>query len=216
MLKKLLLTLVLLWQSNTQAQYIQNINVTPLYPGPVDSVRVLIDLQFNSGDCALAMKTHTVGPDSIRIEVYHCPGPLAFICDVTDTINLGLLQTGTYYTEVIVHEKIYSSADPCAGSNPADSSNLQLTVFPGSNVISIEKNKSFAYYRYQTNELILSASNAAATSVLVFDVRGSLILKQDLGQSNRLKLPVLSNGVYLYKYITADGTSSSGKFSVNK
>lgn len=198
----------------SQGQYIQNISYDPVFPGPTDSVKILLELEFPSGDCVLNYATYDISNDSIRIEVFHCPGPLAFICNVTDTVNIGTLAQGNYYTEVIVHKKIYVSPDPCAGSSPVDSVDFSLTVLPGSAVGKVTKANPFVYFQSQSKSIILAESPRKNTHIILFNLLGSIVKEGVFDTSNRLPVPDLSKGVYLYTLTMEDGKTGSGKFSI--
>jgi len=214
MLKKLLIIPAMLWLQQTQAQNIQHISTLPLYPGPQDDVSLLIDLSFNSGDCALFLETHTIENDSIQIHVYHCPGPLAFICSVRDTIELGVFPQGTFYTKIFVHENNYFSPDPCAGGHISDSSDYQLVVFPISGVDDLANVKSHLSYDRDSKTIFLKNNSEKGKSLQLYDLLGKLILQKDFNSSNSISVPGLSEGVYVYKLVSGKEISSAGKILI--
>ena len=216
MLRKLLLSSFLLLQFNTEAQNnIQNISFTPQYPGPLDSVNVIVDLMFTSGSCELQFENHSVNNDSIRINLFHCPGPLTVICYVTDTINLGLFPAGSYVTEVIVHTSSWSAPDPCTDVNPSDSGIIQITVLPGSGISHYSIQEATIYYLSQTKEIVFTGPAQTKLSLLVFNSLGALVLKEDINSSVRLPAPNLIPGVYLFQLFDAAKNSHTGEFSVH-
>ncbi len=214
MTKKILTLALLLFFYGTHAQYIQNVRFEPQYPGPTDSILLILDLQFTSGDCLISSASHSVSNDSIRIEVYHCPGPMAYICEVTDTINLGVLAAGHYTTDIIIHRKVYISPDPCLGGSPVDSTNRQLIVYSSTGINDQESAKSSVIYLSDSRELILGSSNQKDATILVFNFVGSLLLEKNIYASDRIQTQPLSQGIYFYKLINQDGGSHSGKFVV--
>ena len=214
MTKNLLAFAFVLCSFGTQAQYIQNIRFEPQYPGPTDSVLLILDLQFTSGGCEMSSANHIVSNDSIRVDVFHCPGPLAYICDVTDTINLGVLTEGHYSTEIIIHRKIYISPDPCLGSNPVDSSTRELIVYSSTGINEAGSNNIIVKYFSGNRELLVKSSNQKDATIMIFNTVGSLILEKGVGSSERISIPALGQGVYFYKLIDEDGETASGKFLV--
>ena len=214
MLKKLLLLPALLWLHQTQAQNIQHISTIPVYPGPQDDVSLVIDLSFNSGDCALFLESHTIENDTIEVHVYHCPGPLAFICSVTDTIDLGVFPQGSYPTKVFVHENNYFSPDPCAGGHIADSSDYQLVVFPFSGVNDLANVKSQLFYDHDSRTIVLKNGSEKNNLLQLYDPLGKLILQQEFNSTNSITVPDVSEGVYIYKLLSGKENSSSGKILV--
>ncbi len=215
-MKKILLTcLIILWQFNSQAQNIQNISFIPAFPGPLDSVKVIVDLVFNSGSCELQYENHSMSNDSIRINVFHCPGALTVICNTTDTINLGLLAPGTYSTEVIVHTSSWSAPDPCSDVNPTDSGDVQITVLPGSGINENSLLESFIYFDAGTNDIVLSGKHAGNVQLILLNSLGQVCLKKEFGNTERISIPELSKGVYLYQLISDTEKIISGKIQLS-
>lgn len=215
MFRKILPLIILSFGLQVQAQNIQNISYLPPFPGPLDSVKVIVDLVFTSGSCDIQFENHSVNNDSIRINVFHCPGALTVICYVTDTINLGLLNPGSFDAEVIVHTSSWSTPDPCTDINPTDSGSIQITVLPSSGIKeSVEKKNSIIFHQ-QSKSIMLENYNEIGASILVFDVLGKMIIDGKFDQSNRIILPKVNEGLYLYLLRTNDAALSSGKFIVH-
>ncbi len=215
MYKKLLPFLFVLFFTSTKAQNIQSISFQPTYPGPLDSVKIIVDLMFTSGSCDMQYASHTISNDTVRINVFHCPGALTVICYTTDTIELDPLPGGNYYAEVIVHTASTFTPDPCTEFNPVDSADIQFTVLPGS---GIDKGPSVAntiHYLNSSNELILTGTFLPGTEIHLYNVLGKLVFNKSFDNSNRIHLPNLSPGGYMFSLKSKDGTSSSGKFYVN-
>lgn len=216
MLKKLLTPFFLLFLiCNTTAQNIQNISYQPPYPGPLDSVTVYVDLVFTSGDCALEYESHTISGDTIRINVHHCPGALTVICDVTDTVQLGTLASGTYYTEVVVLVSDPFSIDPCTNPVPADSGNVLITVLPGTGIATPEVESFYLHYDSKNNELVLKNHLAEGSVVELYTINGSLIFQSELPTSGRIKTQTISQGVYFFRVYDDRQEMARGKLLIN-
>jgi hypothetical protein len=216
MSRKLLLIVFLLWQFSLQGQTIQNVYTTPTYPSVLDSVKVFADLQFSSGGCDVQYTVQAINNDSIRVDLFHCPGALTVICYTTDSVNLGLLQAGTYIAQVFVHTASPFTIDPCSEFSPVDSSSFSITVLPGSGITKRTMDKTQVYYQASSNELFLENAPSRSTRIFLFNTIGELALEQEFNSSGRIVLPELSEGVYLYRLVTADANSRSGKISISK
>ena len=175
---------------------------------------MLIDLSFNSGDCQLFLETHTINNYTIQVDVYHCPVPLPFICNITDTIDLGVFAQGTYFTKVLVHENNYFSPDPCAGGHVSDSGDYQLIVYPISDVDEYSNIKNHVFYSRDSQSLILKGNTEETKSVQIFDAQGKKVIEKETNSRDKINIPSLSKGVYMYRMLLKNGNTSSGKFSV--
>jgi len=216
MLKKLLTPFFLLFLiCNTIAQNIQNISYQPPYPGPLDSVTVYMDLVFTSGDCALEYESHTISGDTIRINVHHCPGALTVICDVTDTIQLGTLATGNYFTEVVVSVGDWSSPDPCTNPVPIDSGNIQITVLPGNGIINTPNENVYLYFDSKNNELVLKNRSQQVSIIELYNINGSIIFQSEATNAGRIKAPAVSQGVYFFRVYDDKQEMARGKLLID-
>src|SRR5688572_14679142 len=96
-MKKYLLFVFLLAGLQLHAQSIISIYSVPANPTTADDIYILVDVQFNSGGCNVWQQSHSFS-SAFNIDAYamHCLGPLAVICNYTDTFHLGLLAAGNY------------------------------------------------------------------------------------------------------------------------
>jgi len=216
MLKKLLIPffLVFLVNSNT-AQIIQNISYQPPYPGPLDSVTVYIDLQFNSGGCALEYGSHSISGDTIRINLHHCPGALTVICNVTDTIELGTLASGNYFTEVIVSVSDPFSPDPCTNPVPADSGDIQITVLPGTGIDKTKTGSINLHFDSDSRVLIFKNNPPEGSMLALYNINGSIVLQTEVPASGFVKTPAISKGVYFYRLYEDKKELTRGKILID-
>ena len=215
MFRKLLLVSFLLLQVSAQAQNIQNITYIPASPGPLDSVKVVVDLVFTSGSCEMQFENHSINNDSIRINVFHCPGALTVICNTSDTVNLGILNPGTYITELIVHTSSWSAPDPCSDVNPTDSASIPLTVLPPNGIKEFSKDVYSLSFNYAANILMLHGPAQKKMKVLLFNSLGALVLEKEIDSSMLLSVSELGAGVYFYTLLSEQNTSFKGKISVH-
>jgi len=75
---------------------IVNIAVYPVNPTPDDSIQLIVNSSFTSGDCPLDYKSHSITEHTIMAISHHCLGMAAYICDAIDTFEIGKLAAGTY------------------------------------------------------------------------------------------------------------------------
>jgi hypothetical protein len=215
-MKKLLFTTLLtMLMSGVVAQSILDVRFDPAYPGPADSVRAIIDLEFTTGDCQMSSGNFSVNNDSIRIEVAHCPGPLNFICYVTDTINLGVLPPGTYATNVVLRKGNYFSADPCAGSSLVDSVHNPVIVYLVSGLDETPDHADKLIYNPADGTLDLISSITESSELKVYNVQGAVVLEETIKSGKKLNAGSLKAGVYLYTLTKREGNIISGKLLVN-
>ncbi len=215
-MKKLLITTVLSFTvCAAVAQSILNVRFDPVYPGPADPVRVLIDLEFTTGDCQMISGMHSMHNDSIRIEVAHCPGPLNFFCYVTDTINLGVLPPGTYTTNVVLRKGNYFSADPCAGSSMVDSVISPVIVYLVSGLDEKTKDIESIVYNSADATLDLISSDKESRMLNLYNMQGASVLDEQIRPGKKLNAGGIESGIYLYTLTGSDGFRSSGKLVVN-
>ena len=215
MKNKVVACILLFWQFSSHAQNIQNISLSPAFPGPTDSVRVNVDLVFTSGSCDLQFENHSVSNDTILINLYHCPGALTVICNTTDSINLGILAPGTYFTEVVVYTSSWSSPDPCSEFNPTDSGEIQLTVLPGSGIQENSSGQSHIYFDSNNKDIVLEGNYNSVQQIMLFNSMGQIVIKGNFDHSKRIHVPELSKGIYLYQLKSNNDKMVTGKILVN-
>ncbi len=210
-----LLVLLFLVQCLYAQNNIQSVSFLPSLPGPADSVKVLIDLRFNSGGCDMEYETHSVRNDTIEIHVSHCPGPLAVICYTTDTINIGPLPPGIYHTSIKVYTGSFLAPQPCADTIPVDSATTQLAVTPGTGILKPVLHAPLVYYDNSDKILVIDGLNGSVATLLLFNTQGDQVMRKKIQQSERVQLNNLSKGIYLYELRSSNGQSASGKLSVH-
>jgi hypothetical protein len=193
---------------------IQSVSFLPSLPGPADSVKVLIDLRFNSGGCDLEYESHTVSNDTIEIHVSHCPGPLTVICYTTDTINIGPLAPGIYQTLVKVYTGSFIGPQPCADTIPVDSATVQIAVTAGTGISNPVSKAPVVFYNIAEKILVIEGLNSSEATLLLFNTQGEQVIRKKILQSEKVQLNDLSKGIYLYELRSLSGQSASGKLTV--
>ena len=95
----------------SQMSWINGISISPSNPTELDSITVFVDLSFAYSDCPLDHKYISILGNDIQSSSHHCQGPMAAICNTTDTLQLAPLPLGTYK---LVHTSTSGSgAVPC-------------------------------------------------------------------------------------------------------
>lgn len=216
MLRKILFFVFVIFHMNSHSQNIMNISYDPVYPSELDSVKVFVDLVFTSGTCDIISQNHSISNDSIRINLYHCPGALTVICNTTDSINLGQLSAGNYYTEIIVHTSSWSSPTPCTDENPTDSGTVQIIVLPATSIAQLQQNKSENSVKYNSanREFSLSQNSNLGTALFLYNAIGALVLQKNFDSSGKIQASELEDGVYFYNIIDGDQKMSSGRLTI--
>jgi hypothetical protein len=123
------------WTTAVQAQFIQQLRLSPAQPVDNQPVKVIADLFFPNSDCPLdTLGIVQISPDRFEANALHCVGLLTVICNTSDTFDLGVLPAGNY--RFVLREEYGWLPSPCTvGSQPPaiDSIDFQVTVNSGIN-----------------------------------------------------------------------------------
>ena len=80
--------------AKSQMSWINGISISPSNPTELDSITVFVDLSFAYSDCPLDHKYISILGNDIQSSSHHCQGPMAAICNTTDTLQLAPLPSG--------------------------------------------------------------------------------------------------------------------------
>jgi hypothetical protein len=226
-MKKLFLLLVaFLFSVSSYSQgTILGFTVEPQSPTTIDFVKVYVGLVFTSGGCNLDNKNHTTINNMTDAFAHHCLGPLTYICNTTDTFELGYLPTGTHKfrlgltsggfpgpcTPGVVQDDVDSTSFFVAVANgviDVVKEERAIKIFPNpvQDVINIE---------VIDNKLIDKDYNIIITDVLgnqVF-VLSSVELKQE---QHVINLQEYSQGIYFMAFYQNNRLVSTKKFLKEK
>ncbi len=207
-MKTIFLFLSLLSCINVEAQNIQLVHFSPASPTSNDSLTVYADLVFTSGGCDLQSQQIFQAGNSFHIILYHCPGLLTVICNVTDTIHLGTLTAGDYYINVEVETGNYDSIGNCSNYIPTDYLSTPLTIsLPTSITEEVKATPTLLQFN---NKLIFENIKEDFTFMLT-DALGKIILSKSIGpHSTDVFLPEL-NGIYFYSISQENKKQFTGK-----
>jgi hypothetical protein len=79
-----------------QLPNIMSLQISPVNPTEMDTVKLTCTSQFASGGCTLTSSSVNFAPGQIDVNAFHMLGPLAYICSSTDVFTLGILPAGQY------------------------------------------------------------------------------------------------------------------------
>ena len=207
-MKTIFLFVSLLLFINVEAQNIQLIRFSPASPTSNDSLTVYADLVFTSGGCDLQSQQIFQAGNNFNVVLYHCPGLLTVICNVTDTIHLGVLSADNYYINVEVMTGTYDSLGNCTNYIPTDYLSTPLTVSLPTNINEVKYDSPIVLQI--NNKLIFENVNSNFTFILT-DALGKIVLSRSINpNSTEIILPELK-GVYFYSLIQGSKKQFTGK-----
>jgi hypothetical protein len=214
MKKTLTLSLLLVLFSQLKAQNLQQLSFFPANPTVNDSVYVVADLMFFSGGCDLEQSTVNVSGNTVSVTAKHCPGLLAVICYVTDTIAVAPLPAGTYTLDFSVLSGIFDfNTGGCANYQSGGQQSLSFTVTGSSSLPVIASQSPLLRFDSQRNLLILSG-NFPKADLRIMDLTGRTLF-HGRAAPGPLSVPALpSKGMLIYQISAADGTAKSGRVVV--
>jgi hypothetical protein len=208
-MKKLLILSLFLSPLIAFCQPITMVGVNPVNPTTVDNVQVIVSMTFTSGDCQLYQQNYSVVGDSITVEVYHCVGPLAYICDVTDTIVVGFLPAGSYSVKTYLYTSDGMSG--CLTFSIIDSLNYSFDVTTATAMDETGNPASPVEFAGDVNQFRVQGDGSGRLEI--FDAGGRMIFVKS-NYNGILELDDLLPGVYLFRLVGRDGVHS-GKFVIH-
>lgn len=218
-MKKNLLFLFLLIGTQTQAQQILNIYSVPANPTTADSVYILVDCQFTSGGCAPYIQNHYfITSTDIGASALHCLGPLAFICNYTDTFSLGMLAAGNYTFTFQLDEG--HGGPPCTpGIVPGPNDSYNFTVSVPTSVEEIQENTFVIYPNPSATQIEIQNPKSEIQNIEIYDAVGEKLFSQQpaTGSQERFVINVSDYPVGIYFVQITSGDRTFGKmFSVQR
>jgi len=208
MKKKFIITaLILAFFSIKEAnsQWINSVTVTPQNPTVNDTVRILVNSNFPSGDCDQSTQFVQVNGNIIDAYTIHCLGFATFICNDTDTFLINPLPAGNYTFRIQLD--MGGSPAPCTpGIIPMQTDSINFTVSPltgvgeqiSSDDISILPNPGSDYFSLNSDtEAIFPAT------VEIFSTEGKRVgVSQIQNSSDKIDIRRYAAGQYLIRLTT--------------
>ena len=153
-------------------------------------------MKLNSSPCYLDSSLVDLVNDTIHVKLFYAMGSMSSICERVDTLNLGVLNVGSY---TIQTEKYHVQINDTL---------LYNTIYLSVNIghLSIEdvfSSNSINLYPNPTNKSLNIKFNEMddLQTIKIHDVTGRLVLKRDLDNVNEkhieLDISSLVNGVYI-------------------
>jgi len=192
------------------AQSIQQLTVFPANPTTADSIRIIGDLQFTSGGCQMNDAYFTTSGSSVNVHVRHCPGMLTYICDVTDTVTIGLLPAGNYTLNFLVDVGTYDTNGVCENFTTATQQSVNFTV-TGNTAISSPSTAFPKITFVQDSRQLLLSGTTGRTKVRIMDITGRMIFN---GFANPGEIPISglpAQGILIYTLQTTEGKEKAGR-----
>lgn len=196
-------------------QTILTLSATPSQPTPNDHVKVIIDLAFPSGGCSFISEQHSINGNTITAFVYHCLGPLSYICNISDTIDLGPLPTGSYTLETKLMAGAMGTNGNCNSFTETDQYNMNLSVSQTTGITELTGIKPQLIFDPTTKDIRLRTSDSAIYLVDLLDLTGKIVFSTAT-VSGKLNYPQnLNEGLYIYTLRSTGKPSFSGKLFLN-
>jgi hypothetical protein len=200
-MKKNLLLLSLLFSFQIHAQTIGAIYSIPANPTTADDIYILVDCQFNSGGCSAHTQGHGfITADTIGAWALHCLGPLAVICNYTDTFHIGMLPAGNYVFAFHIDEGF--GGPPCTpGFNPGPNDWYSFTVSLPTSEKEIEENAFIIYPNPAERELKIKNAGLKIEMVKVSNILGEEVFRQKPIANDQQQIAVDVSGLLPGMYV---------------
>lgn len=195
-------------------QSISGVTFSPANPTSGDSVKAYISLVFSSGGCDPINITTSRNGNQIDAYVYHCPGPLTFICNVTDTVNLGLLPPDNYQLTTHVMVDNGGLGSNCTNFIEATTSIDPFTVNNATNIPTPGTAGAISLkYRADNGHFLLTGLTGKA-QVRMMDLTGRTLFNGTVSAGEIVTRTPPVPGLLIYTITTPDGRSKTGRLLV--
>ncbi|MBK7852730.1 MAG: T9SS type A sorting domain-containing protein [Bacteroidetes bacterium] len=198
-----------------QSQTILSLNAQPSQPTSSDPVKIVITNSFPSGGCSLIHEQHSVNGSDITLFVYHCLGPLTYICNISDTIDLGYLPIGTYNLQTNLMTGNTGVNGNCSSFTQTDQYNLNLNVTQSTGIAEIFSGKSQLILDQASGNCFFRSPETASSNIELMDLTGKQVYST-IAVPGKLNIPTnLRSGLYIYSIRSANRAVSTGKIVIN-
>lgn len=171
---------------------ITGFSVSPINPTTDDNIELMVEVQFNSGDCQVDNQGHNISGLSISGFSHHCVGALTFICPTTATFNLGQLAAGTYtFNHTLTSGFGAPSCSP--GIVADDTDQFQFTVSPTVGINEIDFDSNLIYPNPVTDILFFKRPLKAMATLT--NIEGKTVMQIEKGKKE-IVLTALPAGTY--------------------
>jgi hypothetical protein len=190
------LIMLLLCTFSAQAQWILGLNTSPSNPTTNENIQIIADVSFPSGDCQEKTLNLSSMGNTFMGSALHCVGILTFICNTTDTFNLGQLPEGTYTFKFELN--MGQGPSPCTpGIAPGDQDSITFTVTTATGIHSVNDEAFAVFPNPGKDGFLVKVKGYIDPNVTITDLQGRSILKLNVSSEQRIDLAQLANGQYL-------------------
>ncbi len=184
-----------------QLPAIISLTIIPANPTTHDSVKVISQTMFPSGGCQLSWSSLSISGGTIDVYAQHTLGMLTYICNSTDTLTLGKLESGNYKL------RYHLSCMPYPPNSDLDSVYFTVQTYTGLET----KNPQLQFTIYpnpaQNIVKIQLPDNTSDAEIVVVDMQGKeqSRLSSNLGQAE-VEMSNFAKGVYFIRLYTEAGS----------
>ena len=172
---------------------IQSISIQPASPTVVDTIEIVVDLQFPNSDCILDTSSIGLSGNTYYAYTHHCLGMLTTICNTTDTFLLYPPHTaGNYAIDLTLTSG--AAPAPCTPGFAIDDNlvlNFTILDIVGSMEIDGEE---FLIYPNPANIFLHVKGNY--DFVEIADLNGQLLIRHE-NKNELINVMDLQPGFYL-------------------
>jgi hypothetical protein len=180
-----------------QLPMIQNLSISPAYPNTHDNVKIISQTVFASGDCELTSSSVSVYNGIIDVYANHTLGMLTYICSSTDTISLGMLESGNYKL------RYHLSCMPYSPNTDLDSVSFTVQTYTGRDMKENVKQFTLFPNPAQDKLIIQFPENTSGTEICVLDQLGKELLRVQTSEAQKIiYINDLAKGMYIIKVIS--------------
>lgn len=204
--------------SHSQGQ-IMSITVDPANPTTNDLVTVYVDLMFNSGGCDMDNQGSSTTGNTSTAYAMHCVGMATVMCHVTDTFDLGYLQSGNHTFNFTLSSG--SGGPGCSpGIVPDDNGSLNFTVTSALGTEDPTNNTNVNFYPNPMNDFGTIKINGYVESeklrLEILDAAGRIVITKETISSNEILIDSrnLESGIYFYRLLQNENLIGVDKFVV--
>ncbi len=198
MKKQILFFYFLLLFITSKAQFINGFTIIPANPTSNDSVKILVQMSFPSGDCSDHQQFYSANGNNLVGSAIHCLGPLTVICNYTDTFSVGQLAAGSY--KFMFNVNSGGGPSPCTpGIVPGPTDSVSFVVSQAASINELlDENISINYNPLQ-KKISLSFNNPIVKGkVGLYTITGQILQSELLSfPSQNLDVAKLEAGIYI-------------------
>lgn len=193
-----LLGVLLIIFSTTSYLFSQTDSLTtqPLFPNNTEETQLICHMNLSSSPCYLDSSYVELKNDTIHLKLFYVMGAAVAICERVDTLNLGVLDLGSY---TIKAEKYYLHISDSIVYNT-----IYLDVNVGYLSIDDIASNSLNLYPNPTNDYVNVSFLDESYNLVIYDILGREMKRIDKNEiiNNNLKINISNypKGMYLFVF----------------